>query len=446
MSTTLPDSQTVAKLEPVSHADLIDSFHRGGKPKTHWRVGSEFEAFVVDRTTGRAISYAEPGGIRDLLQALVDRFGWTPHFRGERLTMLSRGGATVSLEPGGQVEFSSPPVANIAELEAEYNRYRNEVKTVLDPRFAMIAAGVTPFATIEEIPPPVRRRHQLMAQYLPARCSTAVHMMQATASTQSTFDYADEADAIRKFTTALKLGPVINAIWGNSPLYGGELTGWVSYRGKVWLGMDAQRCGLLPELLSAGFNFERWTEFLLEVPLLFAVRDGQYIQADGQTFRQYMAHGIAGHFPTIADWEVHISTVFPEVRLKQFLEVRGADANPPPLNLAVPTFWKGLLYDADALAEAEAVASDFAPAELPKLFEVAARDGLSASWGGQSLLSWARRLTEISVAGLQPVERGYLDPVQEILARGTSPGALLMKETPHTVESVLKRLDAETIE
>jgi glutamate--cysteine ligase len=441
MSTTLPDTRSVAELEPVTHAELRDYFHKGGKPASAWRVGSEFEAFVVERSTGRAVTYSEPGGIRDLLQGLVDRFGWTPHIRRDRLIMLSRAGATVSLEPGGQVEFSSPAVANVADLAEQYDRYCSEVRAVLDQsRFAMIAAGVTPFAKIEEIAPPVRRRHQLMAEYLPARCSMAVHMMQATASTQSTFDYADEADAIRKFSTAITLGPVINALWGNSPLYGGAATGWVSYRGKVWLGMDSARCGLLPHLLNDGFNFDRWTEYLLDVPLLFAVRDGQYIKADGQTFREYMAHGIAGHDPTVADWEVHISTVFPEVRLKQFLEVRGADANPPPLSLAVPTFWKGLLYSTDSLAEAASIATQFAPLDLPKVFELAAREGLAGVWNGQPLLNWARRLTELAVAGLPVNERQYLDPVRAIVDRGTSPGALLARAS-HKVDDVVKRLE-----
>lgn len=450
MSTTLPDVASDTSLDPISLSDLTGYFHSGGKPVSAWRVGAEFETFVVERATGRALSYDEPGGIRDLLQALSERFGWHPHYRGDRLTLLTRAGSMVSLEPGGQVEFSSPPVAHLDDLAAELHRHRAEVRAVIDAdRVAVIAAGVTPFARVEDIPPPVRRRHALMAEYLPARCPMAKHMMLATASTQAAFDYADEADAVRKFALGLTLGPVVNAIWGNSPLYGGEPTGWVSYRGRVWLGMDPDRSGLLPHLLAEGLSFDRWTNYLLDVPMLFTVRDGDYHPAGGRTFRDFLAHGIDGRFPTLADWEVHITTVFPEVRLKQFLEVRGADANAPPLALAVPAFWKGLFYDANALAAAEVVARNFRPADLPTLFEMAARDGLAAKWDGHALAGWAGELTEIARKGLRRQaersgvadERDYLDPVKEVLDRGTSPGDVLDARRPQTCQAVLASLE-----
>jgi len=450
MSTTLPDVETVGSLEPVTRAELVDYFHRGGKPASAWRVGAEFETFAIERATGRAVGYDESGGIRDILQALVDRFDWQPHYRGERLTLLSRGGATVSLEPGGQVEFSSPPVHHVGELATEVGRFRTEIRSVIDAkRVAVIAAGVTPFARVEDIPPPVRRRHALMAEYLPARCPMAKHMMLATSSTQAAFDYADEADAVRKFAVALTLGPVLNAIWGNSPLCGGEPTGWVSYRGRVWLGMDPDRSGLLSHLLAVGLSFDRWVDYLLDVPLLFVVRDGEYRPAGRSTFRDFLSRGLDGRFPTMADWEVHLTTVFPEVRLKQFLEVRGADANPPPLALAVPAIWKGLLYDAEALFAAGEIASHFSPADLPSVFESASRRGLAAEHGGQKLLAWAGKLADIAADGLRrqaersghPDERPFLDPVFAVLDRGVSPGAALASGGgPFTPASVVPLL------
>ncbi len=431
MSTTLPDAGADGSLPPLTPADLPAYFHRGGKPPADWRVGGEFEKFAVERATGRPLTYDEPGGVRDILQALVDRFGWRPHYRGDRLTLLSRGGATVSLEPGGQVEFSSPPVRHVGELAAELYRHRDEVRAVVDPdRVAWVAAGVTPFTRVEDIPAPARRRHRLMTEYLPARGPKAAHMMKATASTQAAFDYADEADAVRKFAVALTLGPVVNAVWGNSPLYAGEPTGWASYRGRVWLGMDPDRCGLLPHLLADGLSFDRWVSYLLDVPMLFTVRDGGYHPAGGRTFRHFLTRGIDGRYPTMADWEVHLTTVFPEARLKQFVEVRGADANPPPLALAVPAVWKGLVYDSAALAAAGEVARHFPPADLPHVFEAAAWHGLAAEHGGRSLLAWAREVIDIAADGLRrqaersglPDERPYLDPVFEVLDRGTSPG------------------------
>jgi glutamate--cysteine ligase len=329
------------------------------------------------------------------------------------------------------VEFSSPPVRHVGELAAELHRHRDEVRAVVDPdRVAWVAAGVTPFTRVEDIPPPVRRRHRLMAEYLPARGPKAAHMMQATASTQAAFDYADEADAVRKFAVALTLGPVVNAVWANSPLYGGEPTGWASYRGRVWLGMDPDRSGLLGHLLADGLSFDRWVRYLLDVPMLFTVRDGGYHPAGGCTFRDFLTRGIDGRFPTMADWEVHLTTVFPEARLKQFLEVRGADANPPALALAVPAVWKGLLYDTDALAAAGEIARHFRPADLPGVFEAAARHGLAAEHGGRPLLTWAGEVIEVAADGLRrqaersglPDERSFLDPVFDILDRGTAPG------------------------
>jgi glutamate--cysteine ligase len=261
-----------------------------------------------------------------------------------------------------------------------------------------------------------------MAEFLPARSETAQHMMKATASTQAAFDYADEADAVRKFTVALALGPVVNAVWGNSPLYGGENSGWVSYRGRVWLGMDADRSGLLTRLLADGLSFERWADYLLDVPMLFVIDGRDYKPVGGRTFRDYMRHGLDGRFPTKVDWEVHITTVFPEARLKQFIEVRGADANPPPLALAVPALWKGLLYDDTALSAAVELARRFPPAELCGLFEQIARQGLAAEFGGRSVLAWAKEVAAIAVNGLPADERRFLDPVFAVLEAGQSPG------------------------
>jgi glutamate--cysteine ligase len=412
-----------AASHPVTAADLIDYFHAGAKPRDRWQVGAEFEKFAVERATGRPLSYDEPGGVRDILRALADRFGWTAHAPRGRVVLLTRDGATVSIEPGNQVEFSSPPVERLSELEAHLRGHVAELRAVTDPdRVAWVAAGVTPFCRAEELPPPVRLRHQLMAEVLPARCETAEHMMKATASTQAAFDYADEADAVRKFAVALTLSPVVNALWGNSPLYNGRPSGWCSYRGRVWLGMDADRSGLLTELLADGLSFERWANHLLDVPMLFTRADGQYHPSDGRTFRDFLARGIDGRFPTRADWELHITTVFPEVRLKQFLEVRGADANPPPLALAVPAMWKGLLYSDTALSAATELAKRFPPAELDTLFEEAAQHGLAAEFAGRPVRDWARDVANLAAAGLPADERRFLDPVFAVLEAGKSPG------------------------
>jgi glutamate--cysteine ligase len=409
--------------EPLAFADLVDYFHAGAKPRTEWKVGAEFEKFLLDRDTGRAVSHDEPGGVGEVLRALAERFGWQIRSTGSRVVLLARDGANVSIEPGGQVEFSTPPLLHLNELADQFHRHVAELKAVVDPaRRAWVAAGVTPFARVEDIPPPVRRRHRRMAELLPARCETACHMMKATASTQVAFDYDSEADAGRKFAVALTLGPVVNAVWGNSPLYAGANSGWVSYRGWVWLGMDADRSGLLPQLLADGLTFERWANHLLDVPMLFVVDGREYQPAGGRTFRDFLEHGIDGRFPTRTDWEVHITTVFPEARLKQFIEVRGADANPPPLALAVPAVWKGLLYSDSALSAAAELAKRFPPAALCDLFEAVAKRGLAAEFGGRAVLAWAKEVIALAAGGLPPDERRFLDPVFAVLEAGKSPG------------------------
>lgn len=441
MSTFQPIADPAAS-EPVRLSDLVNYFHAGAKPRAAWKVGAEFEKFLLDRTTGRTVSHDEPGGVGEVLRALADRFGWQVRSTGSRVVLLARGGSSVSIEPGGQVEFSTPAVAKLADLAAEFDRHVAELKAVIDPtRRAWVAAGVTPFTRVEDIPSPVRRRHRRMAEILPARCETAEHMMKATASTQAAFDYGDEADAIRKFTVALALGPVVNAIWGNSPLYGGEPSGWVSYRGRVWLGMDADRSGLLTGLLADGLSFERWTNYLLDVPMLFVVDGRDYRPVGERTFRQFLTHGIDGRFPTKTDWEVHITTVFPEARLKQFIEVRGADANPPPLALAVPAMWKGLFYSDTALSAAVDMAKRFPPAELCGLFEAVARKGLAVEFAGRPVLEWAKEVANIASGGLPTDERRFLDPVFAVLEAGKSPGMGWEGRRPLTPAEVLLQFE-----
>ena len=391
----------VADAEPVGLDDTLDYFHAGGKPRELWRVGAEFEKFALDRRTGRAITYGEPGGVRDILQTLARRFGWQPRHEGDSLTSLSREGCVISLEPGGQVEFSTPPLRNLGDMARELFRHRDELRAVVDPsQVIWVAAGVTPFARVESIPLGPRRRHAVMAEYLPSRSPTALAMMKATASTQAAFDYADEADAVTKFTVALKLGPLFNALLVNGAYRHGEPSGWASYRGRVWQGMDPDRSGPLVTLLDHGLSFESYRDYLLDVPMLFLFRDGDYRPAGGRTFRDYLTHGIDGRFPTPADWELHLTTVFPDVRLKNFLEVRGADATPPATALGVPAFWKGLLYDPESLAEAAAMADTIAPGDLPGLGESVSRHGLNATHAGRSVRAWATELLDLATRGL----------------------------------------------
>ena len=426
--------------EPVAIDDLLSYFHAGAKSRSDWRVGAEFEKFAIDRSTGRHLTYNEPGGIRSMLESLVERFGWEPHFEGEFLTALSRHGSMISLEPGSQVEFSTPPLGTIAELGAALDNHRTEIRSVTDPaKVAWIASGVSPFQSAEQIPLGIRPRHKLMAEYLPERCPMALPMMKATASTQVAFDYSNEADAMRKFRVALMLSPIVNAIWANSPYYAGRSTGFASYRSQIWLGMDPDRSGLLPEFLIRGPSFDRWVDYLLHVPMLFVCHEGQYFPATGTTFSEFLRRGHRGRFPTMADWEIHLTTVFPEVRLKHFLEVRGADANGPALALAVPALWKGLLYDEDALARVEFLCDAWEPQALPQLFDDTSATGLDTKFEGTTVLNLAGQIAAIASAGLERQGEAdavrFLDPVFRILATGMSPGTAMTRIGQSTLPS-----------
>jgi glutamate--cysteine ligase len=430
----------VANAEPVTAADLVAYFHRTAKPATDWRVGAEFEKFGVERASGRPLTYHGPDGIRAILEGLSQRFGWAP-FVNEAgfLTALVRGQATISLEPGGQVELSTSPALHVGGIADELDGHLAELRAVADPeRVAWLAAGVSPLCRAEQIPLGPRVRHAVMAEYLPQRSPTALEMMKATASTQATFDFGDETDASRKFTLTLTLSPLVNALWGNGPLYGGSRTGDVSYRGRVWQHMDPDRSGLLTPLLTDGLSFARYVDYLLDVPMLFTRFGGRYQAAGGRTFRDFLEHGLEGRFPSLADWELHLTTVFPEVRLKGFLEVRGADACARPLALAVPAFWKGLLYDADTLAAATELARAIRVADLPELFEAAFRYGLATWYAGRTLREWCADLVRLAAEGLRRQaerrnhldERPFLDPVFAVLERGRSPGSEYLVHGP----------------
>jgi len=438
MSTRLP-SQDGAGKPPATIPDLIAYFHAAGKPRTAWRVGAEFERFLVEAPSGRPLTYEGTGGLWEILSLLAGRFGWVPFINQARhITALSRNGATLSMEPGGQFELATAPTVHLSEIAAELDRHRDELASVLEPgTVAVLAAGIHPTTRADGIPLMPRVRHRVMAEYLPQRSPTALDMMKATCSIQAAFDFSDEADAARKMTVALRLSPIINALWGNAPVYGGFDTGMVSYRGHVWRRMDPDRSGMLVPLLERGFGFAAWTDFLLDMPMMLTFIHGHYKPAHGRPFRDFLERGEEGYFPTIDDWEVHITTAFPEARLKKFIEVRGADACARPLALTVPAFWKGLLYDDSALAAAERIAATVPVLDLPAIHEGAYRQGLTSEFQGRPLLHWCRELVALSASGLGD-ERGYLDPLLEVLDRGQSPGMAFRAGTRvHTPESLL---------
>lgn len=429
---------------PLCLSDLVDYYHRAGRPRSQWLIGAEFEKIALCRQTGRQRSYSEPGGIAATLHALHQRFGWQAHYEADALTALSRGQSTISIEPGAQLELSTAPARTVHAIAAELDGHIRELHAVTDAEAtAWVAIGATPFTLTEQIELNPRPRHRLMAQYLPMRSPTALDMMKATASTQVTVDYVDEADAARKLTVALHLSPLANAIWANAPLVNGRPAGVVSQRGRIWQGMDPDRSGLLVPLLESGVSFAQWVDYLLDVPMMFVCRAGQFYPAQCRTFRDFLHEGIDGHYPTAADWELHQTTVFPEVRLKRFIEIRGADATPQPVALGVVAFWKGLLYDADALDCAYEIAQSLPPPTLPAIYTDTVTKGLDAVVQGRTVRDWCLELVALADAGLDRQsagEREYLVPLWEIVESGRSPGMRLAEyvtRTPPTVRGVL---------
>ncbi|HMO34925.1 MAG TPA: glutamate-cysteine ligase family protein [Gemmatales bacterium] len=413
---------------PVRLADLYDYFHTGSKPRQAWRVGVELEKKVVRRSSGQPVRFDEPDGIETILRRLSERFPWEPHYENQHLTTLTCQGMTISLEPGGQLEFATSPVVHLGEAELQLNQHLEELQQVVDPvQIQFLSVGVSPKANIDEVGLNPRPRHRLMAEVMPSLSQYGLHMMKCTCSTQICLDYGNAEDAMRKFRLALLLSPVIHAGFNNAPWYGNRPTGYHSYRSQIWQHMDPRRSGWVIPLLQKGFTIECWVNYALDVPLLFIADGLELKKAPDLTFRQFLEQGLpenshrSSRYPTLSDWKLHLSTIFTEVRMKQFLEIRGADAVPRPYSLAVPAFWKGILYDEASLDAAEALVAHWPVEQLAEFADVVSHQGFDTPWQGKPLRFWWERCYELAIAGLHrqalawghPDEAGYLLPLRD---------------------------------
>ncbi len=425
--------------EPVTREALEAYFHQSAVPREQWRVGAEFERLALYRDTGLQVPYGDREGVRTILEDVAERFDWTPHYEDGHIVALARNGSVITFEPGAQVELATRPARSLRAIEEELLRHASELAAVVDPeRLAWVCAGISPYSTALDIPLVPKARYRVMADYLPRRSSLAHEMMRCTASTQASFDYADEAGAGKRLFAALSLAPFVSAIFANSPVHGGKPTGMLSYRGRVWQGMDPDRSGLLCDLVrDETFSFARWVEFLLDLPMMFYCIDDRFIPAHGRPFRDFMAKGLEGYFPTIEDWEMHLTTLFTEVRLKSYIEVRGADATNPRLALGFVALWKGLFYDDTSLEQAIELAKKV-PARCRKDFfsEQVAR-GLEGRCGNRTIRDWCTDIVDIAAQGLErqaagrdAQEREYLARVLEVIEEGRSPARRLADAWP----------------
>jgi glutamate--cysteine ligase len=428
--------------DPVveSRDDLLGVFEKGEKPKDRWKIGTEHEKFVFWKDSKRAPSYEEPGGIHALMIGLT-KFGWEPIIEGDNIIGLSGKDGGISLEPAGQFELSGAPLDNLHETCAEAGRHLAQCKEIGDRLgIGFLGMGFWPDKRRDELPIMPKGRYRIMLDHMPRVGTLGLDMMLRTCTIQTNLDYASEADMVKKFRVSLALQPLATALFANSPFKEGTPNGYLSYRSHIWTDTDPHRTGMLPFVFEDGFGYERYADYMLDVPMYFAFRDGGYVDAAGLSFRDFMAGKLSvlpGEKPTVSDWNDHLSTAFPEVRLKSFLEMRGADGGPWGRICALPAFWVGLLYDQTALDAAWDVVRHWTIEDHHRIREQVPRLGLKTQGPrGRDFQQLGRIILDIAHAGLSARKRfnaagddetGFLGDLREIVASGKTQADVLLQ-------------------
>src|SRR5258705_11193387 len=388
--------------------DLVAWLEAGSKPRSQFRIGTEHEKFVFRVDGLHPVSYEGHRGIRTLLEGMQYLLGWEPIIEHDNIIGLFdvTGGGAISLEPGGQFELSGGPVETVHQTCSELMAHLAQVKEIARPLgIGFLGLGMTPNWSRAEIPMMPKGRYRIMTAYMPKVGRLGLDMMYRTCTVQTNLDFSSEADMVKKLRVSLALQPVGTALFANSPFTEGKPNGFVSFRSEIWRDTDADRSGMLPWAFESGMGFERWVDYALDVPMYFVKRGDRYIDVAGQSFRDLMAGrlpGLPGERATISDWANHISTIFPEVRLKRYLEMRGSDGGPWRRLPALPAYWVGLLYDDDALEAAWGIVKDWTMEERQKLRDDVPTLGLQAVVRGRSVLHLARTTLRLVVPGLHP--------------------------------------------
>lgn len=400
MASTLSDNESPA-IE--SKAQLVDLIEAGNKPRSEWRIGTEHEKFTYHLEDFSPLEYDGERGVAAMLEGLR-KFDWAPVYEGGNLIALLKDGASVTLEPGGQLELSGAPLETIHQTCDEVHIHLAQAKDVGDALgVGFIGLGFHPTLRREEAPLMPKGRYDIMRAYMPTRGNLGLDMMHRSCTVQVNLDFQSEADMVKKFRVSLALQPVATALFANSPFTDGKPNGFKSYRSHLWTDTDPDRTGMLPFVFEDGFGFERWVDYLLDVPMYFAYRDG-YIDASGQSFRDFMAGklpALPGELPTMADWMDQLTMPFPEVRLKTFLEMRGADGGPWSKLCALPALWVGLLYDDTALNAAWDLVKDWSIDEMQALRDEVPRMALQTPFRSGTLQDVAKEVLKIADAGLR---------------------------------------------
>ena len=413
----------------------------GCKPESQWKMGTEHEKFGYRLDDLRPLPYAGERGIRAILTGLAERYGWRPVIEdGLPIALLDETGASITLEPGGQLELSGALLDNIHQTCTEVNTHLRQVRSVSEPLdIAFLGMGFHPKWPRGDMQWMPKARYRIMREYMDKVGTMGQDMMSRTCTVQVNLDFGSEADMVHKFRTSLALQPIATALFANSPFTDGKPNGYLSYRSHVWEDTDPDRTGMLPFVFDGDMGFEKYTDYMLDVPMYFVYRDGVYIDASGQSFRDFLEGrlpALPGERPTIKDWEDHLTTAFPEVRLKRFLEMRGADGGPWRRLCALPAIWAGLLYHRPALDAAWDIARDWSMEERLKLREDVPRLGLKATVRGRTVQSIAKEMIELANAGLVARgrlnsagdnETGFLNTLRDVAESGITPAERKLK-------------------
>jgi glutamate--cysteine ligase len=435
---------------PFTYDDLFAPFLAAMKSASELRIGAEAEKIAVRSDTGAVVPYEGERGILEILRAFEKRHGWHPvtEIAGGPVIALERDRAAVTLEPGGQLELSGTPHSDLHAIHAEMSAHLAELASLCATvGTSWLGIGFHPFASQSDLPWVPKLRYGIMRDYLPTQGGRALDMMRRTATIQANFDYQSEEDAMRKMRVALRLSPIVTAMFANSPLVEGRLVGDRSVRARVWLDVDPHRQGLVPAVWHERSTFRDYVEWALDAPMFLLKRQGRVVANTGQPFRSFLASGFRGRVAGPDDWETHLNTLFPEVRLKRTIEVRGADSQPSRYAMAVPAIWTGILYDDTALAEAEALTAALRYEEVQAARPDIAARALGAELGGKKMAAWAERVVEIARGGLARRGLGeevFLGPLAALVGHAKCPADELLDGLPAEPEALTREVIART--
>ena len=429
-------------MTPIESRDeLVRWLEQGVKPPARFVIGTEHEKLPFTLTRHEPVPYEGPRGIRAILESMRDLLGWEEIREGEAIIGLLdvTGGGAISLEPGGQFELSGAPVATVHETSAELIAHLVQLREAATPLgIGFLGIGMSPKWTRAETPVMPKGRYRIMANYMPKVGTLGLDMMFRTCTVQVNLDFSSEADMVKKLRVGLALQPVATAMFANSPFLEGKPNGFLSYRSEIWRDTDPDRTGMLPWAFEPGMGFERWVDYALDVPMYFVKRGDRYVDVAGSSFRDLLAGrhpALPGERATISDWANHLTTLFPEVRLKRYLEMRGADGGPWAPLCALPALWVGLLYDPATLDAAWDLVKGWGADERQLLRDQVPRLGLRARIGKHSVRELAREVVALARAGLERRARRdrsgrdeshFLAPIEDVVERGETPAEALL--------------------